>query len=60
MPVLGNVVLSGDIFENQNDRSNPEIWRNNSLSPDLQERSRRLLLSISDYIVPGHGPMFKV
>lgn len=59
VPSLGTVVVSGDIFENQCDRENPNLWRDNSLNPELQERSRRLIASFADYIIPGHGSMFK-
>lgn len=60
MPELGTVVVSGDIFENQRDWENPNVWKDNSLKPELQERSRRLIASLADYIIPGHGSMFKV
>ncbi|KAL5965219.1 Metallo-beta-lactamase domain-containing protein 1 [Taenia solium] len=60
VPELGTVVASGDIFENQRDRDDPDLWKDNSLKPELQERSRRLITSLADYIIPGHGSMFKV
>lgn len=60
VPDFGTVVISGDIFENAQDRQYANLWRDNSLLPELQERSRNRILSIADYIVPGHGGMFKV
>ncbi|KAL5106006.1 Metallo-beta-lactamase domain-containing protein 1 [Taenia crassiceps] len=60
VPELGTVVVSGDIFENQRDRENASLWKGNSLKPELQERSRHLITSLADYIIPGHGAMFKV
>ncbi|VUZ43853.1 unnamed protein product [Hymenolepis diminuta] len=60
VPKLGTVVVSGDIFENQHDRKDERLWRDVSIRPDLQEKSRSLILSLADYIVPGHGSMFKV
>lgn len=60
VPKLGTVVVSGDIFENHHDRKDERLWRDVSIRPDLQEKSRSLILSLADYIVPGHGPMFKV
>ncbi|VDM15998.1 unnamed protein product [Hydatigera taeniaeformis] len=59
VPELGTVVASGDIFENHYDQENPKLWKENSLKPELQERSRRLIASFANYIIPGHGPMFK-
>ncbi|VDO06354.1 unnamed protein product [Rodentolepis nana] len=59
VPKLGTVVVSGDIFENQHDRTDEKLWRDVSIRPDLQEKSRNLILSLADYIVPGHGPMFR-
>nr|CDS28123.1 metallo beta lactamase domain containing protein [Hymenolepis microstoma] len=60
VPKLGTVVVSGDIFENQHDRTDEKLWRDVSIRPDLQEKSRNLILSLADYIIPGHGPMFKI
>jgi len=53
---------TGDIFEREEDIDHPEIWRDEggSTNPELQERSRSEIIKIADYIVPGHGPMFKV
>lgn len=36
------------------------MWRSNSLDPAAQERWRKWALSAADYIIPGHGPPFKV
>lgn len=30
------------------------------MDPERQEKSRLLIADLADYIVPGHGPMFKV
>lgn len=52
---------SGDIFEKMEDIDNPEIWRTaGSLNPEQQEKSRAKIANIADYIIPGHGPMFRV
>ena len=52
----------GDIFEREDDIERPEIWRSEggSIDPDRQERSRSRIIQLADYIVPGHGPMFRV
>lgn len=51
----------GDVFEREEDIENEEIWRSaGSINPEQQEKSRALIASIADHIVPGHGPMFKV
>ena len=54
---LGTVVICGDLFECENDE---QTWRDVSDAPEIQEESRRKVLAIADYIIPGHGSMFKV
>lgn len=56
----GTVVVAGDAFESEKDLSEPSLWRDISVDPAKQEQSRSIILSIADYIVPGHGGMFKV
>ncbi|XP_013382854.1 metallo-beta-lactamase domain-containing protein 1-like [Lingula anatina] len=56
----GTVVIAGDLFERAEDLDNPVLWQEGSENPRLQEQSRIDVLEIADYIVPGHGPMFKV
>jgi hypothetical protein len=51
----------GDIFEREEDIEQPEIWRScGSVNPEQQENSRAIIANIADYIVPGHGSIFKV
>ncbi|XP_046655737.1 metallo-beta-lactamase domain-containing protein 1-like isoform X2 [Daphnia pulicaria] len=58
---MGTVVIAGDIFEREEDIEQPEIWRScGSVNPEQQENSRAVIANIADYIVPGHGPIFKV
>ncbi|VDL79235.1 unnamed protein product [Nippostrongylus brasiliensis] len=52
----GCVVIAGDIFESQNDE---DLWRDVSRYPAQQLKSRSVIKGIADWIVPGHGPMFK-
>lgn len=53
--------MAGDLFENENDLNDDNIWISaGSDSEDLQRGNRQKILEIADYIVPGHGPMFKV
>ena len=60
-PDLGWVYVVGDLFEKEEDLLDPEIWRSaGSDNPDLQVEHREKVLRHADYIVPGHGPMFKV
>ncbi len=55
----GIVVAAGDIFENEKDQdgSKAKKW---SMNWEKQLESRKKLLEIADYIIPGHGKMFKV
>lgn len=51
----------GDIFERAEDIDKRELWVSaGSLNPEQQENSRAKIASKADYIVPGHGPMFRV
>ena len=57
----GVVVIAGDIFEKEEDLKDDSIWREaGSDAPEKQIESREKILKMADYIVPGHGPMFKV
>lgn len=42
------------------DQENPELWQRYSEDRDLHERSRKKVLELADFIVPGHGDMFEV
>lgn len=58
---LGRVAITGDLFEREEDLSNENIWINaGSESVDEQRENRQFILDNYDWIVPGHGPMFKV
>lgn len=55
------VVVAGDLFENEDDLSDESIWKNaGSENEKQQAESRRKILEIADYIIPGHGKMFRV
>lgn len=56
----GIYVVAGDLFESGEDRENEELWRCGSQDPEAQERSRRTVLELADYVVPGHGDLFEV
>ena len=56
----GTIVITGDLFECVEDLADPIIWQENSEKPEEQESNRIGVLQIADYIIPGHGPMFKV
>ncbi|XP_061194177.1 metallo-beta-lactamase domain-containing protein 1-like [Saccostrea echinata] len=57
---LGTVAVTGDLFECLEDLEEPSLWQDNSENPDLQQEGRIDVLGRADYIVPGHGKMFKV
>jgi glyoxylase-like metal-dependent hydrolase (beta-lactamase superfamily II) len=56
----GAVAVTGDLFERREDLDNPDLWRAFSEFPDLQAKSRALILELADFIVPGHGAMFRI
>ena len=53
----GTVVICGDVFEHEGDDN---LWEEFSEFPEKQRESRKRVLEIADWIVPGHGEMFKV
>ncbi|OTF73862.1 hypothetical protein BLA29_010794 [Euroglyphus maynei] len=58
---LGTVAIVGDLFESGADLQNEQLWIDaGSMNPTEQRNNRDYILSIADYIVPGHGGMFKV
>ncbi|XP_011681473.2 metallo-beta-lactamase domain-containing protein 1 [Strongylocentrotus purpuratus] len=54
------IVIAGDLFESENDISDPSLWRDCSEDPQTQKVNRRKILDMADIIVPGHGPAFQV
>ena len=52
----GTVVVCGDLFEKENDESE---WQDLSESVEQQEKNRAKILQLADYIIPGHGAMFR-
>jgi len=49
------------LFEKFEDLTDPEIWKSaGSENEELQIKNRAKVLLEADYIIPGHGPMFKV
>lgn len=58
---LGRVAVTGDLFEREEDLNDENIWIDaGSESVDEQRENRQFVLDNFDWIVPGHGPMFKV
>lgn len=57
----GTVGLAGDLFENGSDVSDDSIWLGaGSQNPDLQRANRSRLYNKVDFILPGHGEIFRV
>ena len=58
---IGTVVIAGDLFEKEEDLCDETIWKEaGSESESDQMLHRAKVLEMADFIVPGHGPMFKV
>lgn len=56
----GTVGLAGDLFECESDVDDESIWlAAGSQNPNLQRANRARLYSQVDYILPGHGKLFK-
>lgn len=59
----GLVAITGDLFEYNKDWltvDTSKAWEPWSQEKDLQDESRKKIWSIANFIVPGHGGMFKV
>uniref|UniRef100_A0A0N4ZWV8 Metallo-beta-lactamase domain-containing protein 1 n=1 Tax=Parastrongyloides trichosuri TaxID=131310 RepID=A0A0N4ZWV8_PARTI len=56
----GTTLISGDIFENENDIWNEENWCCQSKNVIHQKLQRYLLSKNVDFIIPGHGSIFKI
>ena len=57
----GVVVVAGDTFEKQEDLKDESIWVDaGSQDSSKQTESRKRILAIADFVVPGHGAMFRV
>lgn len=54
--------FAGDLFEKEEDIQSPHIWKSVG-APELVESQymmRQHIINLADYIIPGHGPMFRV
>ncbi|XP_013194724.1 metallo-beta-lactamase domain-containing protein 1 [Amyelois transitella] len=55
------VAIAGDLFEKLEDIENPNIWLEaGSDDPVEQMKHRAKVAEMADWIIPGHGPQFKV
>jgi glyoxylase-like metal-dependent hydrolase (beta-lactamase superfamily II) len=55
----GTVAIAGDIFEKEGDWAD-KSWEAWSKKREDHRKSREKLLRIAEYIVPGHGDIFRV
>jgi len=58
--VRGLIAITGDLFEAENDWQDVASWLAFSKKPKQHVQTRARIWELADYIVPGHGPMFKV
>ena len=56
----GLVAITGDLFEYKNDWQEAKNWIAFSKQPKKQIINRAKVWELADYIVPGHGGIFKV
>ena len=56
----GVVVIAGDLFECEADLQDDKLCKSKSEFHQLHATRRDKVLAIADWIVPGHGKMFKV
>jgi len=57
VPEKGTVVLSGDTFLYQNDEND---FAEFAEDVEKQKESRKKIVCLADFILPGHGPIFQV
>lgn len=56
----GLVAITGDLFEYQDDWKAAKNWIAFSKRPKNHIRNRAKIWELADYIIPGHGDIFKV
>jgi len=56
----GIVAIVGDLFEKEGDWKKEGTWEPWSFNPKKQASNRLKIWKNSNYIIPGHGGMFKV
>lgn len=56
----GIVAITGDLFEYENDYKKVNEWLSFSKKPKEHIKTRARVWELADYIVPGHGPIFRV
>ncbi|CAG4979407.1 unnamed protein product [Parnassius apollo] len=55
------IAITGDLFEKYEDIEDSNIWLEaGSENQSMQFRNRSKIADIADWIIPGHGPIFKV
>lgn len=54
----GLIAVTGDLFENETD-TRDQSWKVFSKYPKHQIKSREMVFKIADFIIPGHGKMFR-
>ncbi|XP_073992565.1 metallo-beta-lactamase domain-containing protein 1 [Rhodnius prolixus] len=57
----GVIAITGDLFERKEDIDNEYMWLcAGSEDMNLQKENRLKIINLADWIVPGHGEIFKV
>ena len=56
------IAIAGDLFEKEEDIVDPSIWQELGTTKlrSTQSQMRKKIITKANYIIPGHGPMFKV
>ena len=55
---IGTVAVVGDLFEYEGDWAD-DAWLSWSKDADAQRGSREAVIALADYIIPGHGDIFR-
>lgn len=57
----GKIAIAGDLFERKEDIMDENLWLDAKSENELLQRENRLKIAkMVEYIIPGHGKMFKV
>lgn len=55
------VAIVGDLFEKEEDIFNSDLWiKAGTEDEELQKKNRLKIAEMVEFIIPGHGPKFKV
>lgn len=57
---IKTICILGDIYMREEDQLHPMMWVPLAVDEQQQREARRTIACWTDWIIPGHGPPFRV